>query len=93
MGRVTEEQRRPRVIPESSSGVWCDDTQSGPGGAAGSPRIRLVCLDAQHGGYSRTEIIDTARSFPSGLGELVVRVASCDFAAIGAPRWMQGPRP
>ena len=84
MGRVTEEQQRPRGFRESSSGVWCDDTS--PGMVARLVRLGFdwVCLDAQHGGYSRTEIIDAARSFPSGLGELVVRVASCDFAAIGA---------
>ena len=84
MGRVTEEQQGPRGFRESSSGVWCDDTS--PGMVARLVRLGFdwVCLDAQHGGYSRTEIIDAARSFPSGLGELVVRVASCDFAAIGA---------
>jgi 4-hydroxy-2-oxoheptanedioate aldolase len=43
-----------------------------------------VCLDAQHGGYSRSEIIEVARGFPQGYAELVVRVPSCDFAAIGA---------
>mgnify|MGYP003694597473 CR=1 FL=1 len=35
-------------------------------------------------GYSRTEIIEVARSFPVGHADLVVRVPSCDFAAIGA---------
>jgi len=43
-----------------------------------------VCLDAQHGGYSRSDNIDAARSFPPGDVELVVRVPSCDFADIGA---------
>jgi 2-keto-3-deoxy-L-rhamnonate aldolase RhmA len=43
-----------------------------------------VCLDAQHGGYSRSEIVEVARGFPHGTAELVVRVPSCDFAAIGA---------
>jgi 4-hydroxy-2-oxoheptanedioate aldolase len=42
-----------------------------------------VCLDMQHGGYSRTEVIEAARSFPRGHAELVVRVPSCDFSAIG----------
>jgi 2-keto-3-deoxy-L-rhamnonate aldolase RhmA len=42
-----------------------------------------VCLDMQHGAYSRTEVIETARSFPTGRAELVVRVPSCDFTAIG----------
>jgi 2-keto-3-deoxy-L-rhamnonate aldolase RhmA len=43
-----------------------------------------LCLDTQHGVYSRTEIINVARSFPSGSAQLVVRVPSCDFVAIGA---------
>src|SRR5207342_1494461 len=34
-------------------------------------------------GYSRTEIIEAAQTFPTDSAELVVRVASCDFAAIG----------
>jgi len=68
----------------SSNGVWCDDAS--PGMVARLARLGFdwVCLDAQHGGYSRTEIIDAARSFPIGAAELVVRVFSCDFAAIGA---------
>jgi 4-hydroxy-2-oxoheptanedioate aldolase len=37
----------------------------------------------QHGLYSRTEIINAARSFPSEAAQLVVRVPSCDFVAIG----------
>jgi 2-keto-3-deoxy-L-rhamnonate aldolase RhmA len=84
MGRVTTEERSIRGFGESSSGVWCDDVS--PGMVARLARLGFdwVCLDAQHGGYARTEIIDAARNFPSGLGELVVRVASCDFAAIGA---------
>jgi 2-keto-3-deoxy-L-rhamnonate aldolase RhmA len=43
-----------------------------------------ICLDAQHGGYSRSEIVEVARGFPQGAAELVVRVPFCDFAAIGA---------
>jgi 4-hydroxy-2-oxoheptanedioate aldolase len=68
----------------SSNGVWCDD--AGPGMVARLARLGFdwVCLDAQHGGYSRSEIIDAARSFPAGAADLVVRVPSCDFAAIGA---------
>ena len=67
-----------------SSGVWCDDAS--PGMVARLARLGFdwVCLDAQHGGYSRSEIIDAARSFPAGAADLVVRVSSCDFAAIGA---------
>jgi 4-hydroxy-2-oxoheptanedioate aldolase len=66
-----------------SSGVWCDDAS--PGMVARLARLGFdwVCLDAQHGGYSRSEIIEVSRSFPSGGTELVVRVSSCDFAAIG----------
>lgn len=67
-----------------SNGVWCDDAS--PGMVARLARLGFdwVCLDAQHGGYSRSEIIDAARSFPAGAADLVVRVPSCDFAAIGA---------
>ena len=43
-----------------------------------------VCLDMQHGRYGRAEILDAARSFPAGQAELVVRVPSCEFTAIGA---------
>ena len=43
-----------------------------------------VCLDAQHGVYGRTELLETARAYPFGAAELVVRVASNDFAGIGA---------
>jgi 4-hydroxy-2-oxoheptanedioate aldolase len=84
MGRVTTEQRSLRGFDESSSGVWCDDAS--PGMVARLARLGFdwLCLDTQHGGYSRTEIIEAARSFPPGHAELVVRVAACDFAAIGA---------
>jgi 4-hydroxy-2-oxoheptanedioate aldolase len=42
-----------------------------------------LCLDMQHGLYSRTEIINVARSFTSEAAQLVVRVPSCDFVVIG----------
>jgi 4-hydroxy-2-oxoheptanedioate aldolase len=84
MGCVTAEERQPRGFRESSSGVWCDDVSSGMVARLARLGFDWVCLDAQHGAYSRTEIMDAARSFPSGLGELVIRVATCDFAAIGA---------
>src|SRR4029450_12967631 len=84
MGGVTVEQRKTRGFGESSSGVWCNDTSPGMVARLAHLGFDWVCLDAQHGGYSRTEILDAARSFPPGLGELVVRVAACDFAAIGA---------
>jgi 4-hydroxy-2-oxoheptanedioate aldolase len=84
MSRVTAEEQRARGFGESSSGVWCADA-----GAAMVARLaRLgfdwLCLDTQHGVYSRTVIINVARSFPSGSAQLVVRVPSCDFVAIGA---------
>ena len=49
-----------------SNGVWCDDAS--PGMVARLARLGFdwVCLDAQHGGYSRSEIIDAARSFRPG---------------------------
>ena len=67
-----------------SNGVWCDDASPGMVARLAGLGFDWVCLDAQHGGYSRSEIIDVARSFPAGPAELVVRVSSCDFAAIGA---------
>jgi 4-hydroxy-2-oxoheptanedioate aldolase len=85
MGGVTVEQRKTRGFGESSSGVWCNDTSPGMVARLAHLGFDWVCLDAQHGGYARTEILDAARSFPPGLGELVVRVAACEFAAIGAP--------
>jgi 2-keto-3-deoxy-L-rhamnonate aldolase RhmA len=64
--------------------VWCGDAS--PGTVARLARLGFdwVCLDAQHGGYSRTEIIEVAQVFPAAFAELVVRVASCEFTAIGA---------
>lgn len=83
MSGVTAEQQRPRGYGGPSNGVWCDD--AGPGMVARLAGLGFdwVCLDMQHGGYSRTEIIEAARSFPPGGVELVVRVPSCDFTAIG----------
>jgi 4-hydroxy-2-oxoheptanedioate aldolase len=82
--RVTGDELNPTGFGGPSSGVWCDDAS--PGMVARLARLGFdwVCLDAQHGGYSRSEIIEVARSFPLGDTELVVRVSSCDFAAIGA---------
>jgi 4-hydroxy-2-oxoheptanedioate aldolase len=64
--------------------VWCADAS--PGMVARLARLGFdwLCLDAQHGMYSRSEIIDVARNFPTDAAELVVRVVACDFAAIGA---------
>jgi 4-hydroxy-2-oxoheptanedioate aldolase len=84
MSRVAAEEQRARGFGESSSGVWCAD--AGPAMVARLARLGFdwLCLDTQHGVYSRTEIINVARSFPSGSAQLVVRVPSCDFVAIGA---------
>jgi 4-hydroxy-2-oxoheptanedioate aldolase len=84
MSRVMAEEQRARGFGGPSSGVWCGDAS--PGMVARLARLGFdwLCLDPQHGLYSRTEIIDAARSFPSGFAQLVVRVPSCDFVAIGA---------
>ena len=84
MSRVTAEEQGARGFGGSSSGVWCADAS--PAMVARLARLGFdwLCLDTQHGGYSRTEIINAARSFPSGFAQLVVRVPSCDFVAIGA---------
>jgi 4-hydroxy-2-oxoheptanedioate aldolase len=84
MSRVTADAQRPRGYGGASSGVWCQDAS--PGMVARLARLGFdwVCLDLQHGVYSRTELVEAARSFPSGFADLVVRVASCDFVAIGA---------
>jgi 4-hydroxy-2-oxoheptanedioate aldolase len=81
---VTADEQRPRGFGSASSGVWCDDAS--PGMVARLARLGFdwLCLDTQHGGYSRTEIIQVAQVFPTAFAELVVRVASCDFTAIGA---------
>ena len=83
MGVVTVAEQRPRGFGGASSGVWCGDAS--PRMVARLARLGFdwLCLDAQHGGYSRTEIIEAAQTFPTDSAELVVRVASCDFAAIG----------
>jgi len=67
-----------------SRGVWCHD--SSPGAVARLARAGFdwVCLDGQHGLYGQSELVEAARSFPAGSAELAVRVAACDFAAIGA---------
>ena len=84
MSLVTSDEQNSRGFSDASSGAWCDDAS--PATVARLARLGFdwVCLDAQHGAYSRTEIIEVARSFPADHAELVVRVPSCDFTAIGA---------
>jgi len=84
MSVVTADEQRPAGFGGPSNGVWCGDAS--PTTVARLARLGFdwVCLDTQHGGYSRTEIIEVARTFPVGHADLVVRVPSCDFAAIGA---------
>jgi 4-hydroxy-2-oxoheptanedioate aldolase len=83
MSGVTAAQRRPRGYGGPSDGVWCDDASPGMVARLAGLGFDWVCLDMQHGAYSRSEIIEAARSFPLGDVELVVRVPSCDFTAIG----------
>ncbi len=65
-------------------GVWCQDSSPGTVARLARSGFDWVCLDAQHGIYGRSELLDVARVYPFDEAELVVRVASCDFAAIGA---------
>jgi 2-keto-3-deoxy-L-rhamnonate aldolase RhmA len=67
-----------------SRGVWCQDSSPGTVARLAQSGFDWVCLDAQHGVYGRSELIETARAYPFDAAELVVRVASCDFAGIGA---------
>ena len=67
-----------------SRGVWCQDASPGAVARLAQSGFDWVCLDAQHGVYGRAELLETARAYPFDAAELVVRVASCDFAAIGA---------
>ena len=67
-----------------SRGVWCQDSSPGTVARLARSGFDWVCLDAQHGVYGRSELIETARAYPFDAAELVVRVASCDFARIGA---------
>jgi 4-hydroxy-2-oxoheptanedioate aldolase len=67
-----------------SRGVWCQDASPGTVARLARSGFDWVCLDAQHGVYGRAELLETARAYPFDAAELVVRVASCDFAAIGA---------
>jgi 4-hydroxy-2-oxoheptanedioate aldolase len=80
---VTSGEQERRGFGGPSSGVWCADAS--PSMVARLARLGFdwLCLDMQHGLYSRTEIINAARSFPSEAAQLVVRVPSCDFVAIG----------
>jgi 4-hydroxy-2-oxoheptanedioate aldolase len=66
-----------------SRGVWCTDSSPGAVARLAGAGFDWVSLDAQHGVYGRSELVEAARSFPEGRAELVVRVAACDFAAIG----------
>jgi 4-hydroxy-2-oxoheptanedioate aldolase len=84
MSRVTKEEQRPRGFGGRSSGVWCADASPSMVARLAQCGFDWLCLDMQHGLYSRTEIINAARSFPSDVTQLVVRVPSCDFVAIGA---------
>jgi len=67
-----------------SRGVWCTDSSPGTVARLARAGFDWVALDLQHGLYSRTELIEVARCFPYDVAELVVRVAACDFAGIGA---------
>lgn len=84
MGRVTANEGGSRGFGGPSSGVWCDDASAGMAARLARLGFDWVCLDMQHGRYSRTEVLEAARGFPLELAELVVRVPSCDFTAIGA---------
>jgi 4-hydroxy-2-oxoheptanedioate aldolase len=68
----------------NSRGVWCQDASAGAVARLARSGFDWVCLDAQHGVYGRSELLDAARAYPFDAAELVVRVASCDFAGIGA---------
>ena len=67
-----------------SRGVWCQDASPGTVARLSQSGFDWVCLDAQHGVYGRAELLEAARAYPFAAAELVVRVASCDFAGIGA---------
>jgi len=67
-----------------SRGLWCNDSSPGTVARMARAGFDWIALDLQHGLYSRTELIEVARCFPFDSAELVVRVASCDFAAIGS---------
>jgi 4-hydroxy-2-oxoheptanedioate aldolase len=83
MRQVTTDEQGPRGFGGPSRGVWCADAS--PSMVARLARLGFdwLCLDMQHGLYSRTEIIKAARSFPSEGAQLVVRVPSCDFVSVG----------
>jgi 4-hydroxy-2-oxoheptanedioate aldolase len=66
-----------------SRGVWCQDSSPGTVARLAQSGFDWVCLDAQHGVYGRAELLETARAYPFGAAELVVRVGSNDFAGIG----------
>jgi len=67
-----------------SRGVWCNDSSPGAVARLARSGFDWVCLDGQHGVYGRSELVEAARSYPDDGAELAVRVASNDFAAIGA---------
>jgi 4-hydroxy-2-oxoheptanedioate aldolase len=73
-----------RRFAADSRGVWCNDSSSGAVVRLARAGFDWVSLDAQHGIYGRSELVESARAFPAEAAELVVRVASNDFAAIGA---------
>ena len=67
-----------------SRGVWCNDSSAGAVARLARAGFDWVSLDAQHGVYGRSELVEAARSFPTDAAELVVRLPANDFPAIGA---------
>ena len=67
-----------------SRGGWGQDSSPGTVARLARSGFDWVCLDGQHGVYDRTELLEAARVYPFETAELVIRVASLDFAGIGA---------
>ena len=83
MSRVMAAELGSRGFGSESSGLWCSDASTNLVARLARLGFDWLCLDMQHGLYSRAEIVEAARSFPLEGAQLVVRVPSCDFFVIG----------
>ena len=73
-------------------GVWCDDSSPGAVARLARSGFDWVCLDAQHGLYSRAEIVEAARVLPRTMPPISWSGSPpCDFAG-SARRWTPARR-
>jgi 4-hydroxy-2-oxoheptanedioate aldolase len=72
----------PPRVPQGR-GVWCQAVGTSTLTNLATAGFDWVCVDQQHGWYSRTDLVDIARGLPEHSAPLVVRVPAAEFTAIG----------